>query len=303
MIKRLGLVVAMALALVGGNVAVSTVVPASAATRTVAVKALPPRSSTKAARLTGCTTCFYYGVGSQDVSLFSPAVTGASTLADIYKPTINTAKGDVHSLAELAVQDNSGNVIELGWNVDQSVNGDLNTHLFTYYWVAGVPQGYNTNVVTTACGVSSPPVTPGQALVSTGSPILLKQLTIQHSGSYWYLAYGGTNFGCFADTLFGGSFTTVKYFQEFGEVSSTHDAGAGVRPCAQMGSGVDPNVTTTGAARFGNTAYIGNTTTPNLYIRQDVGSGGTVDTDYTVKTVNTRSFYYGGHTSAVSPTC
>lgn len=275
-----------------------------------AAKGQPPRASSKSARLTGCTTCFYYVVGSEDVSALTPTVAGAQVNADTYKPLLNTSKGGKHTLAELAVQDNSGNVIEVGWNVDQSVNGDLNAHLFTFWWKAGVPQAYNANLVTTACGISTPSATAGQTLVtSNASPILLKTFTIFHSGSYWYLGYGPSTswFACLPDSLWSGAFTSAKYVQDFGEIASTHDSGAGVKPCEQMGSGVNPNVTTTGAARFGNMTYLDSTGvavgTPSQFQRQDVGTGGTVDNDYQLKSVNARSFYYGGSTSAGSPTC
>jgi hypothetical protein len=268
------------------------------------------------AALATCSTCYYYAVGSQDVSTFSPAVTGLNVNIDVYKPTVNTAKGGIHSLAQMDIEDTAGaNRVEFGWNVDPGLYGDSNTHLFTHYTVNNVSGGYNSGVVHgagTACAAATTiPVAPGDTILTTTTPLTLKAFSVQHfvTGGLgaWWISYNSAWVGCLPDTLWTAAsqtFVDADYVQVFGEVASSHDyaSGAGVKPCDQMGSGVSPAVTTTGAARFGNTTYVGNTTVPTLFIRGAAGSG-TPDPDYTVSAVNTRSFYFGGHTTATSPTC
>lgn len=263
------------------------------------------------ARRSGCTTCYYYGVASESPT---GGADGLNVGIDVYKPTINTAKGDFHSLTEVAISNASQtNIVEFGWNVDQAVNGDQNTHLFTFYWVNGVPAAsYNSGLVWgpgTACaGITSVPVAPGATLLTTTTPLTLKVFSLQHfvSGGLgaWWFSYNANWVGCLPDTLWtsaGTSFVKGDFFQMFGEVASSHDYGVGTKPCAQMGSGVSPAVTTTGAARMGNAVYVGNPNTPAMSWHTQ--SNTTMTPDYTVSAVNGRSGFYGGHTSATSPTC
>jgi hypothetical protein len=275
--------------------------------------------------LTTCApSCFYYTVGSE-----SPAggATGIAANIDIVKPTIYTSKGDSHSLAEEAVQDTlsspaSGRgTYEFGYTVDPTICGSIAASpcFFAFTWVGTTPKGYNVgwvNAATTgACAVSASLVSP----VSLGGTLALaslKQFTMARAGTWptgaWWVGEDGKWVACLPDATASGwgmnNLTTADYFQIFGELASSHDNSAGggsVKPCGQIGSGTKGSLTNTvtpSAARFGNTTYIGNSVTPNLYIR-GASNTGLVDTDYDTSTVTSRSFYWGGKTTAVAPTC
>lgn len=243
-------------------------------------------------------TCYYYVDGSE-----AHTADGVLASMDVLKPTINTAKGDIHSLIEMDVE-NGPNRIELGTTVDPGLNGDSNPHLFTFYTVNGVPSGYNVGVTNCGGAVTSPTATPGGTLTYPQFPAW----GILHSGSYWWLKFGTGWVGCLPDTIWtsaGQTFTQGTFFQLYGEVASTHDlgTGSGTPPCAQMGSGTKgslKNTVTPNAARIGNTAYYNDTYTPNLFQRSIPAA---VSSYYDVGTVNSRSFYLGGNGPSTNPPC
>ncbi|RSM62115.1 DUF239 domain-containing protein [Actinoplanes sp. ATCC 53533] len=136
--------------------------------------------------------------------------------------------GDYHTLAEIAVRsadEESKQTVEVGWNVDPSVNGDTDPHLFVFHWREGKPQCYN------ACGFVqySKTVKPGDTLPAGAQ----KRFGIQHSGGVWWIAYDSEWIGHFPDSLWGGKYTKAGAVQWFGEVVSP-DA---VLPCSEMGNG------------------------------------------------------------------
>jgi len=134
--------------------------------------------------------------------------------------------GDYHTLAEIAVQsgdDSHEHAVEVGWNVDRSVNGDADPHLFVYYWKGTVAQCYNCDFVQ-----YSKTVKPGDTLpVNTQ-----KRFGIQHSGGAWWIAYNSEWIGYFPDSNWAGKYTKGGQVQWFGEVASP-DA---VAPCSEMGN-------------------------------------------------------------------
>jgi hypothetical protein len=216
---------------------------------------------------------FLYSVGSE-----AQTADGVYVAMDVRKPTL--AKGDYHTLAELALQSaDTQQTIEVGWNIDRSVNGDDDPHLFVFHWVNNQPTCYNV------CGGFVPykgGVAPGDTL-PVGN---LKMFGIQHVNGAWWIAYDNTLVGYFPDkewTSQGVDFTQGGYFQAFGEVASSSP-----NSCSGMGSNA-PASDTVNAARMGQFTYVNNPATANLYMRS------TSDT-YGMNPVkgSTRAFWYGG---------
>jgi hypothetical protein len=267
----------------------------------------------------GCTgtpaACLYYAGGAA-----TPAAnqTGFYVAADVVQPTINTAKGDKHTLMEITVQDTvHNNTIELGWNVDPTLySGSTVPHLFTFYWVNGVPQGYNTGLNTNAqCGGITPTVAPGSVI--TGTLPLLKKFGIEHVGTWpngaWWFAYDTGWSGCIFDSNLVGKgisapFDSGDYFQAFGEVASTRDNSTPTtRVCAGMGNNLPAGI---GAARIANASFqSGAPYFPALALYTGTGQGGTnVTSNYTVAQFGSapwsgRSLTYGGIGPATNPPC
>lgn len=212
------------------------------------------------------TVYFLYNVGSQD------AVTdGAYANFTISKPTL--AASDYHTLAELAVQSANGNqIVEVGWNVDQVVNGDADPHLFVYHWVNGQPGCYNS------CGFVqySQNVSPGDTLPQNAT----KRLGIQYYDGAWWIAYDTEWVGYFPGSLWNNTFTQSGTIQAFGEV-----AAASTAPCTAMGNGLNGN-SNSSAARIGSISFI-NGPTVDMYVRS-------TSDYYDVAKLTGRTFRYGG---------
>ncbi|WP_067494829.1 neprosin family prolyl endopeptidase [Actinoplanes sp. TFC3] len=157
----------------------------------------------------------------------------------IAKPTVGP--GDYHSLAEISVQSggDNPNVVEVGWTVDRSVNGDDDPHLFVFYWKNGIPTCYN------ACGYRqySTTVKPGDTLPAD----VPKRFGVVHSGNNWWIAYNSEYIGYFPDSLWDGDYTRANFVQWFGEVASSTTT-----PCTDMGNGLLPS--SGGATRAGSLA-------------------------------------------------
>jgi hypothetical protein len=238
-------------------------------TPSAATSTTPPATGGKDGKVN-----FLYSVGSQ-----ATTADGIYAAMDIKKPTL--AKGDFHTLAELAVQSADGyQTVEVGWNVDRGVNGDDDPHLFVYHWVNNQSTCYNT------CGGFVPfkgGVAPGDTLPAD----TLKKFGIQHNDGAWWVAYDTTWVGYFPDKEWasqGVDFTQGGYFQAFGEVASSSSCPTGT----QMGSGASAS-DTTNAARIGNVAYVNGPATPQLYMRSMTPAYG-----MSPLTGSTRSFRYGG---------
>ena len=142
-----------------------------------------------------------------------------------YQPQV--AAGDYHSLAEMAGESaDAMNIIEVGWTVDPSLNGDANPHLFVFHWVNGSPTCYN------GCGWVQVSTTryPGMPVTVSTKP---ETYAFRFDGSSWWVGYQGEWIGYFPGSLWAGQFTHLDITQWFGEV-----AAAGPTPCSQMGDGV-----------------------------------------------------------------
>ena len=240
-------------------------------TETIDVKPPAPSSTDAvppAAVATDSTVNFLYNVGSQTAT-----ADGLYATLTIAKPTV--AAVDYHSLAELAVQSADGTqIVELGWNVDRSVNGDDDPHLFVYHWINQKTTCYN------GCGFVqySSNVKPGDTLTYG----VAKKFGVQFSDGNWWVAFDSEWIGYFPATLWsdaGVTFTQGGFLQVFGEV-----AAASTKPCTQMGTGITPDLST--SAFVASITYInGPTVAMNMRSTTDV---------YAVNVLSTRTFRYGG---------
>jgi hypothetical protein len=275
----------------------TTTAPAAQTTTTSASQtAVQPLAATSAAAAAAATSSAPVSTGGKDgsatflYSTGSEATTadGMYAAIDIKKPTL--AKGDFHTLAEIAVQSADTNqTIEVGWTIDRSVNGDEDPHIFVYHWVNGVPTCYNV------CGGFVPykgGVAPGDTLPAD----TLKKFGIQHNDGAWWIAYDTTFVGYFPDKEWasqGVNFTQGGYFQAWGEVAASSSCPVGT----QMGSGVQ-STDTASAARIGNVTYINGPQTPNLFMRASTSLYGMSPfkdaSDPTGVRLSTKSFRFGG---------
>jgi hypothetical protein len=166
--------------------------------------------------------CYNYVAGRQ----YAWYATGASVDLWRARPSLDPNDPNAHSLQELAVQSSDElQIVEVGWTVDRSLNGDDAPHLFVYHWVDGNTSCYN------GCGFvsTSTKVVPGEKMPSGG----YSNFQINHVGDEWQISLDGTMFGYFPDSLWGNStFTQPLLIQAFGEVASTSTP-----TCNQMGTG------------------------------------------------------------------
>lgn len=196
---------------------------------------------------------------------------GASALLTVANPRVSG--NDWHSLAEVAMQSaDEQQIVEIGWTVDRTTNGDDDTHLFVYHWVDGAETCYNTCDFTPYRLAS---IRPGDTL-ATGAN---KQFGIQHFNGSWWVAYDSEWLGYFSDRVWDGEFTRSGLIQIFGEVAASSTS-----PCTQMGNGTVPDSTSSGA-RIGNTAFVNG---PTVQLRVSASSR------YSAVQSSDRTFRYGG---------
>lgn len=203
------------------------------------VKGKPPTKSAGqggAAALSSCASpCFYYAVAAETGigggSDYANGATATSTTYATYKRST-----DYHTLWETAVQSSdSGDVVEVGWNIDPALNGDSNPHLFTFWWDDGVGKCYN------GCGITDITTNPVNAGAGLPKPVN-KDFRIGSDATTWYFGYDGswTSFllkSAFAGGVeFGASSDQVDHVQYFWEVAAAVDV-----PCTDMGSGYPGN--------------------------------------------------------------
>jgi Neprosin len=166
---------------------------------------------------------------------------GARVRLDQAQPVV--APDDMHSLAELAVQSaDEQQIVEVGWRVAPSFNGDALPRLFVYHWVDGQATCYD------GCGFVqvSKRVRPGMP-VEIGKAA---QYAIRHGREGWWVSYRGHRIGYFPDALWNGRFVRAGLFQAFGEVATA----PGI-PCTDMGNGILG--TTRGSARIDGFRLLG----------------------------------------------
>ncbi|HEX4223348.1 MAG TPA: neprosin family prolyl endopeptidase [Pseudonocardiaceae bacterium] len=167
-------------------------------------------------------SCYNYVAGREWIN-----GTGASVLMTQEDPEIDLADpgNGAHSLQELAVETaDKKQIIEIGWTVDDGLNGDTEPHLFIFHWIDGVATCYN------ACGFvqTSPLVTPGMKVTSG----LVGQYGIAYRGGNWWLTYDGIGFGYFPGSIWA-DYHGFGLVQAFGEVVTS----AGTTSCTDMGNG------------------------------------------------------------------
>ncbi len=132
---------------------------------------------------------------------------------------------DSHSLGEIAVESaDDQQIVEIGWDVDESVNGDLEPHLFAFHWINGVGTCYD------GCDFVQMSTTrmPGMRVV----PGEVDEYGIGYANGNWNLYYQGELIGYFPGSEWSGTFTSAGLVQWFGEVSA-----GSMMPCTQMGNG------------------------------------------------------------------
>ena len=243
----------------------------SGAIRTDTTSVQPPTPPLRGAALADDNPVnFFYAAASQ-----SESADGAYANLVIGKPYLDS--GDYHTLAEISVQSADGQqIVEVGWNVDRTVNGDSDPHLFVYHWVDRKESCYN------ACGWQqySSTIKPGDTLPVGSS----KRFGIMHYNDAWWVVYDTEWIGYFPDALWDGRYTRSGLQQFFGEVAAST-----TKPCTDMGTGSP--ATSENAARIGSIAEIDGgyvDTNVNLNIR---GIGGVYPAPIPL---STRTFRYGG---------
>ncbi|MFI5494444.1 neprosin family prolyl endopeptidase [Actinoplanes sp. NPDC051859] len=209
---------------------------------------------------------FHYAVGSQ-----TGETDGTWANLSIAKPELD--HDDYHTLAEITVQSADGRqIVEVGWTVDRTVNGDDDPHLFVYYWKNREPSCYN------ACGFEvykTASIKPGDTL-PTG---VQKRFGIQHANGVWWIAYDSEWIGYFPDRLWDYTYTRGGYTQWFGEV-----AAASADPCSDMGNGLP--MLDGSASRIG-TISMTNGPEPRANVRS-------TSPHYSVYALSERTFRFGG---------
>ncbi|MFI7602683.1 neprosin family prolyl endopeptidase [Actinoplanes sp. NPDC049681] len=226
---------------------------------------VPPAPPLAGAVAAGGNVYFHYAVGTQ-----TGDTDGSWANLSIAKPELD--HDDFHTLTEIAMQSADGRqIVEVGWTVDRTVNGDDDPHLFVYYWKDRQPSCYN------ACGFEmySKTVKPGDTL-PTGSQ---KRFGIQHSGGVWWIAYDSEWIGYFPDKLWNGTYTRAGLTQWFGEVAASSAA-----PCTDMGNGYP--ATNDAAGRIGSISMT-NGPEPRAAVRA-------TSEYYSVLSLSDRTFRFGG---------
>jgi hypothetical protein len=253
--------------------------------------------------------CYLYNVGSQgDVSL---AGVRANVVIGGHQGALSGAY-DYHTLGEIAVQADNGQIVEVGWTVDPKVNKVAGTNPpvasykprpFVFSWINGQPTSYNgSNFVP----VSGAPVTPGVTDLTPGDNVVM---SIWHDDnqSVWWIYWGTGWIGYYPDAQWDNAtpsvnFDRATFVQLFGEISSTE-----VKPRSDMGLGVVPTAANAGAgtARFSSTIFLtsgtnaaaGDTASVSLWVRPTpsaTAGAPYADTMPLTPGFNQRSFYYGG---------
>lgn len=183
--------------------------------------------------------CYLYAGGGQPLA---DAATGVGADITISTPYIalssnNTmGQNSAHTLIEISYQDAGGDVLEIGWTVDPSVNGgSVNPYLFTFAWNAGVPLGYNTSGGFVNLGGCSPCA--GGSLTAFNNLTKNFKIARNDANSRFDFSFDGTVFGYYPYSVFtGGAYDTTVY-QIFGEVAAYVGTATTVESCTDMGSG------------------------------------------------------------------
>jgi len=206
-------------------------------------------------------TNYHYVQGKKDIATSTnTGATQVAVLASQHKPKQET--DTLHTLWELAAIDpyapGGRNIVEVGWDVDDTLFGDSNTHLMCAAWGNDTFFGYGGSPLYPTSGWVDNPneaVGCGTALATTPSgsaPTNYYQYRIertpvsrpawQNQGSGWQVIQQNMGnspdriIGYWPDSLWtaiGATFTKIASLRSFWEVASTN-----LKPCGDMGSGV-----------------------------------------------------------------
>lgn len=232
------------------------------------------------------------------------------TVADmtIADPYLNYAS-DWHSLMEGAVQDDSGNIVEIGWTVSPtqcpSEPAGSSPCLFGFTWVGGVPQGYSVGFVDSPTGDYSL----GDQLPNPNDSSGINFRIVKDTSGNWWLGAGvvtspGYWVGYFPASQWAGAFTQPTLLQWFTEVATTEAISPtwnAPTPCSDAGNGYTPTSPNGGtqAARILNiktTTGAGSSSanaTPS-YFNSPATLPGTASAIYPTTTPATNAFRVGG---------
>jgi hypothetical protein len=263
-------------------------VPNTLQSGTFAPKGKPPVVASKSGGFTTAGVASYRYAGGRQVFSSSPYPSAVYANVAIKKP-FSENPGNYHTLAEIAVQDQIGStnqVVEVGWNVDRTVNGGSDEpHIFVFHWVDGVPTCYNgcnwvdygPNPVNAGANIGAG----GQAWTGTA-----KQMGIQYFNGDWWISVANNWIGFFPGSEWTGAtppLTQVGATQLFGETVNDIPG----NDCSDMGSGTHGSTGAVPAAYFGSTAFL---TGPAVAIT----TFATHPSLYTAASASARTFYYGG---------
>jgi hypothetical protein len=220
-IARTGVAAVAVAAAVTCLVSQAGIASAAAQTRTPSVTP-PPTTTSSTADSPICYygACYNYVYGIQETTN-----TGASVTTSVEDPHISRSDYYGHSLQELAVMTTDENfIVEVGWTVDDSLNGNYLPHLFVYHWVDGAETCYN------GCGfvqVKSP-YSPGMVL-RPGSVI---NFAYKQIGGNWWVFVNHVPMGYFPGSIWDDAYPTANDVEIFGEVED-----ATAPTCNPMGNG------------------------------------------------------------------
>jgi hypothetical protein len=193
-------------------------------------KGAPP-SSGGVSTLAACSgPCYFYAGGSRSSATPFDGVGSAVRVAKPIKDSV-----DSHSLAEISAEKVIGGkrqIVEVGWTVDQGVNGDLNPHIFVYRWVNDTPSCYN------GCGWVDYAPNPVNAGANISADIgTVKYMSIQYFSGNWWIGYNNNWLGYFPGSIWTNAgvagFTNMNTAQTFGEIAAHHSP-----TCSDMGNGI-----------------------------------------------------------------
>lgn len=263
--------------------------------------------------LSGGGTTWVWAGGDQVLAAGSTAGGAAANLL-VAEPYLDTTN-DAHTLAEVAARNTSnGNSIEIGWTIDQSLNGDVQAHLFTGAWRLGTFLGYNataTGYVDNGSNATNAGANIHSVAIDATFTNRIKQFLIQYDNTVacgsdptggWWVKYAGVYVGCYQNSIWGaGAFTTVNNAEYFGEAATFRASG---KPCSDQGNGNPGNTAVlpldaTDPAFFASTSWVNGSagvTSSNTLYAQDSNSNSTSAAydSFSVGSTGNRTFTYGG---------
>jgi len=228
------------------------------------------------------TTCPQNGTAYYCYVSLTESVSDVGVDSSMGQPNPYLKSTDYHSLTEIVAEDNSADIVGMGNNVDNNLNGDLHTHLFIESFINGVQQGWNGG---NGYVQYSSTLTPGMQV--TASSVNTYFYEIEYSAGNWWVYYNTGWVGYYPGSSWTSpTFTSTSLGSWYGEVAASTAS-----PCSDMGNGnfgsngsaTRPLLvagTVSGTHTFANTP---SDTNSSWYDNSTASTGGT-----------TEQFYYGG---------